>query len=64
MNDLIYRQEAIAALERDILDPPVMHDAIASIRELPAVDCISRQAAIDMLLDNGMITAAIYIERL
>lgn len=36
MSDLIDRQTAIAALERDILDPPVLHDAIATIRELPS----------------------------
>ncbi len=33
---MIYLDDAIAALERDILDQPVLHDAIATIRELPS----------------------------
>lgn len=35
MRDLIERQVAIAALEHNIWDPLVLHDAIATIRELP-----------------------------
>ena len=31
---------------------------------VPSTDCISRQAAIDLFLAEGMITAAVYVERM